>query len=119
VTRRALARRRLSLLKIVYLVGLFADQRCGDRRAFALLQLLAKRLLFERQGHCITACGGLFRLKSRTEAHRIVLRCRDLFTALGNRNDLVGDGLLDVVGAVADVQSEGNDGGKLPLNWRT
>jgi hypothetical protein len=56
--------------EIVDLMGLLADKSCGGRRAFALLQALAKRLLFRGEGHCINACGGLCPTETRMEAHR-------------------------------------------------
>ena len=36
---------------VVDLMGLLSNKRCGGGGAFAVLQTLAKRLLFGRQGH--------------------------------------------------------------------
>jgi hypothetical protein len=51
---------------------LLADERGGGRRAFALLQTFAKRLLLGGQGHRVTACGGL--ADTRMEAQENVSR---------------------------------------------
>ena len=58
--------------EVVNLVRLLADERGGGRRAFALLQTFAKRLLLGGQGHRVTACGGL--ADTRMEAQENVSR---------------------------------------------